>query len=154
MPDSRGAIDPRVASVVTTLLKGVVERGTAHRVRDMGFRLPLAANPGLSQNRRDAWMIGFTPDLVVGLWIGSNASKGLHGASEDVAVRAWTRFLLEAEPFLEGGEFRQPPGAELAGKPSREQGTSGRIQQKLRDEDRARRLEEERALQLMDQGTL
>jgi len=154
MPDSRGAIDPRVASVVTTLLKGVVERGTAHRVRDMGFRLPLAANPGLSQNRRDAWMIGFTPDLVVGLWIGSNASKGLQGASEDVAVRSWTRFLLEAEPFLEGGEFRHPPGAELAGKPSREHGTSGRIQQRLRDEDRARRLEEDRALQLMDQGTL
>jgi penicillin-binding protein 1B len=154
MPDSRGAIDPRVASVVTTLLQGVVERGTAHQVRDLGFHLPLAGNPGLSHNRRDAWMIGFTPDLVVGLWIGGNMANGLRGASEDVAVSSWTRFLLEVEPFLEGGEFRQPPGSELAGNPSREQGTSSPLQKKLRDEDRARRREERKALQLMDQGTL
>jgi membrane carboxypeptidase/penicillin-binding protein len=99
-------------------------------------------------------MIGFTPDLVVGLWIGGNSATGLYGASEDVAVPAWTRFLLEVEPFLEGGEFRQPPGSELAGNPGREQGTSGLLQNKLRDEDRARRIEERRALQRMDQGTL
>ena len=154
MPDSQGAIDPRVASVVTTLLQGVIERGTAHRVRELGFRLPIAGSTGLSRDRGDAWMVGFTPDLVVALWIGTDHRLGLIGANEEVTVDAWTRFMLEAEPFLEGGSFRQPPGSELAGNDPEKQGVKGFRQKKLLEEDRERRREEQRALQQMEQGSL
>ncbi len=154
MPDSQGVIDPRVASVVTTLLEGVIERGNAHRVRELGFRLPVAGSTGLSSDKRDAWMIGFTPDLVVALWIGTDGSRSLTKATEDLAVGPWTRFMLEAEPFLEGSEFRQPPGSEIAGSPEQSRDGTNLRRNVLRDEDRARRLEEQRALQLMEHGAL
>ena len=154
MPNLQGAIDPRVASVVTSLLQGVIERGTAHRVRDLGFRLPVAASTGISADRHDAWMIGFTPDLVVALWIGTKDVQGLSGAGEDLAVGAWTRFMLEAEPFLEGAQFRQPPGTELAGRSNTEPASQSLGRAVLQDEDRARRLEERRALQLIERGAL
>jgi membrane carboxypeptidase/penicillin-binding protein len=99
-------------------------------------------------------MVGFTPDLVVALWIGTDHRLGLIGANEEVTVDAWTRFMLEAEPFLEGGSFRQPPGSELAGNDPEKQGVKGFRQKKLLEEDRERRREEQRALQQMEQGSL
>ncbi|MBJ93059.1 MAG: hypothetical protein CMP23_01145 [Rickettsiales bacterium] len=153
MPNTNQAIDPRVASVVTTLLQGVIDQGTAHRVRDLGFRLPLAGSTGLSSDRRDAWMVGYTPDLVVALWLGLDSELGLQGAPEDVAVSSWTRFMLAAEPYLEGTNFNQLPGTELAGQPAPEQGTT-ELRKQLQNEDRQRRQEERRALQRIEMDTL
>ena len=62
--------------------------------------------------------------------------------------------MLEAEPFLEGGTFRQPPGSELAGNEGEQQGVKGLRQKKLLDEDRERRVEEQKALQQMERGSL
>lgn len=155
MPKSDGAIDPRVASVVTTLLEGVVNRGTAYSVRKLGFLLPVAGNTGLSAAKSDAWMVGYTPDLVVALWLGADGVGRLAGAEQGVAVPMWTRFLLAAEPYLQGGAFRQPPGTELAGSPaSSSSGNHPRQRHRLEAEDRQRRQEERRATQLMERGTL
>jgi membrane peptidoglycan carboxypeptidase len=155
MPKSDGAIDPRVASVVTTLLEGVVDRGTAYSVRKLGFLLPVAGATGLSAARSDAWMVGFTPDLVVALWLGADGRGRLAGAEQGVAVPMWTRFLLAAEPYLQGGAFRQPPGTELAGSaaPSLRGGRAGQ-RLRLKAEDRQRRQEERRATQRMDRKWL
>jgi membrane carboxypeptidase/penicillin-binding protein len=154
MPKADGAIDPRVASVVTTLLEGVVDRGTAYSIRKMGFRLPLAGNTALSPEKGDAWMVGYTPDLTVALWLGGEGGGALVDAEQDVAVPIWTRFMLAAEPYLEGGSFRQPAGAELAGSSAGSTGSAAQQRLQLENEDRRRRREERRAGQLMERGTL
>jgi len=154
MPKSDGAIDPRVASVVTTLLQGVVDRGTAHAVRTLGFQLPVAAITGLSATKSDDWMIGYTPDLTVAVWIGAGANRRLVAAKQDLAVPMWTRFMISAEPYLEGAGFRQPPGAEIAGSSSTQRRPELPQRRRLEDEDRQRRSEERRATQRMERGAL
>ena len=107
---SRLGIDPRVAAVVTDLLSGVVERGTARSVREAGFALPVAAKTGTSNKSRDGWMIGYTPDLVVVAWVGFDQDRSLGLPSSRTAVPLWTGFMLGAQPFLSGDAFARPAG--------------------------------------------
>ena len=60
---------------MVNLLQGVVERGTGVRARALGK--PVAGKTGTSNDSRDAWFIGFTPDLVVGVYIGYDQPKSL-----------------------------------------------------------------------------
>ena len=107
---SRLGIDPRVAAVVTDLLSGVVERGTGKSVRAAGFSLPVAAKTGTSNDSRDGWMIGYTPDLVVVAWVGFDTDRSLGLPSTQTAVPLWTTFMLAAQPFLSGDGFTRPAG--------------------------------------------
>ncbi len=155
MPESQGAVDPRVSSVVTRLLQGVVDRGTAYPVRELEFRLPAAAQPALASSGSDAWMIGYTPDLVVAVWIGGDGPNRLLGASPDIAVPMWTQFMLAAEPYLQGGSFRSAPGANLSGREDlSDSRPTTRQRFKLEEEDRQRRLEEHKAIQRMERDAL
>jgi len=107
---SRTGIDPRVAAVVTDVLSGVVDRGTGKLVRERGFGLPVAAKTGTSNNSRDGWMVGYTPDLVVVAWVGFDQDRSLGLPSTRTAVPLWTEFMLGAEPFLSGDAFARPAG--------------------------------------------
>lgn len=104
-------IEPRVARAITGLLRGVVERGTAKAVREDGFMLPVAGKTGTTNGGRDAWMVGYTPDLVVVAWVGFDAERSLGLPASRVAVPLWSRFMRGAEPYLSGEDFGR--GAEL-----------------------------------------
>jgi penicillin-binding protein 1B len=167
---SRVGIDPRVAAVVTDLLSGVVERGTAAQVRRAGFTLPVAAKTGTSNGSRDGWMVGYTPDLVVVAWVGFDQDRSLGLPSSRTAVPLWTEFMLAAEPFLSGDEFSRPAGLgtllddplegdlfaedshppESAAKPSARNRRTAKSAKQLRREDQKRRRSEARALRAMD----
>ncbi|HSL83467.1 MAG TPA: PBP1A family penicillin-binding protein, partial [Thermoanaerobaculia bacterium] len=67
--ESRRAMDPGLAYVVTHMLRDVVDRGTGYRVRRAGFRGPAAGKTGTTNEGHDAWFVGYTPDLVAGVWI-------------------------------------------------------------------------------------
>ncbi|MCO4771185.1 MAG: PBP1A family penicillin-binding protein [Deltaproteobacteria bacterium] len=103
-------IDPRVAAVVTKILEGVVEDGTARAVRRSGFSLPVAGKTGTSNNSRDGWMVGYTPDLVVVAWVGFDQDRSLGLSSTKTAVPLWTGFMASVQPWLEGGAFDRPRG--------------------------------------------
>ena len=165
-------IDPRVAAVVTNILTGVVDRGTGKRVRTAGFRLPVAAKTGTSNDSRDGWMVGYTPDLVVVAWVGFDQDRSLGLSSTQTAVPLWTAFMLSAEPFLSGDPFQEPSGVRellddplegvfdgdgsLAGpgtSPPASQGAAREARQrlkKLKREDERRRRQEAKALREMD----
>jgi membrane carboxypeptidase/penicillin-binding protein len=68
----------------------VVERGTARSLRTLGVRAPVAGKTGTSDGARDAWFVGFTPDLVVGVWVGfdGDAKLGLTGAEAALPIFA------------------------------------------------------------------
>ena len=96
-------IEERVASeaptfVVVNLMRGVIERGTANIIRRMGFSAPAAGKTGTSDEARDAWFVGFTPGLTVGVWIGfdDNAKLGLTGGA--AAAPIWAEFMKCAGP--------------------------------------------------------
>ncbi len=104
-----GAIDPRAAYLVTHALEGVLDRGTARAARDAGVDFPAAGKTGTTDDFRDSWFVGYTPDLVCAVWVGrdSGRSSGLSGAAG--ALRIWTRVMKAAYPAGSRRTFVVPP---------------------------------------------
>ncbi len=111
LPDERPQIaDPRNAYQMVSILDGVVQRGTGVRIKSLNR--PLAGKTGTTNESKDTWFIGFSPDLVVGVFAGFDdpRSLGKRETGSSVAVPIFKDFMEEAlkdEPLL---PFRVPPG--------------------------------------------
>ncbi|MEM9937839.1 MAG: penicillin-binding protein 1A [Pseudomonadota bacterium] len=114
LPDDREQlIDPIIAYQIVHMLEGVVERGTGRRAQRVGK--PLAAKTGTTNDYVDALMFGFSPDLVVGIWMGFDAPRSL-GDGEgggSVAGVVYTEFMERALADVAPLPFRIPPGVRL-----------------------------------------
>jgi penicillin-binding protein 1A len=92
-PEPSDAIRADTAYVMTTLLQGVVQRGTAARAASLDW--PLAGKTGTTNDYTDAWFIGFDPDITVGVWVGHDQKRPL-GPAETGATAAlpiWIDFM-------------------------------------------------------------
>jgi penicillin-binding protein 1B len=105
-------LDPGTAFLVTSMLAGVAERGTAAGVRATGLVGPLAAKTGTSDRERDLWFVGFTPELVAAVWIGFDEPQSLGIPSSVGALPVWRRFVKEATGVRVRGAFLRPPEVE------------------------------------------
>jgi penicillin-binding protein 1A len=105
---------PDVAYVVVDMMKGVIERGTGKRAR--GWGRPSAGKTGTSANYKDVWFIGFTADLLVGVWIGRDDSTpiGDEVTGGTAAVPIWLEFMKAAHPPVPPRDFPVPPGVTFA----------------------------------------
>ncbi len=106
-------LDPIVAYQTVHMLEGVIERGTGRIARRVGK--PLAGKTGTTNDYKDALFFGFSPDLVVGVWVGFDEPRSLGDgeAGGSVAAPIFTDFMeaaLKDEPAL---PFRIPPGVRL-----------------------------------------
>jgi penicillin-binding protein 1B len=106
--EEKKVADEASVTVLTNLMRGVVERGTAKGIRSGGYIGPVAGKTGTTNDARDAWFIGFTPNLATGVWVGFDDNKkiGLTGGS--AAVPIWTEYMNCISPFLEQNEFVNP----------------------------------------------
>ena len=111
IPDERErVIDPRVAYQLTSILEGVVARGTGTAARVLNR--PVAGKTGTTNESRDTWFIGFTPDVVVGTYVGFDTPKSL-GEKETggrVAIQGFIKFMQQAANEIPAHDFRPPPG--------------------------------------------
>ncbi|MCH8891361.1 MAG: penicillin-binding protein, partial [Myxococcales bacterium] len=98
--------------LVTSLLVGVAERGTAAGVRNTGLRGPIAAKTGTTDGERDLWFVGFTPELVAAVWVGFDEPRSVGVPSSVGALPIWRRFVQEATGGEIRGKFLPPPGIE------------------------------------------
>lgn len=100
----------RDAFIMTTVMKGPIDRGTAHVVRRMGFKKVAAGKTGTTNDKRDAWFIGFTPQTLTLTWVGfdDNTPTGLAGG--DAAAPIWTRYMLAQTAGQPNVDFAVPPG--------------------------------------------
>jgi len=114
LPDARERVlDPRVAYQMVSMLQGVVQRGTAARAASLG--MPLGGKTGTTNDSRDAWFIGFSSDLVVGVFVGYDKPRSL-GQKETggrVALPAFMDFMKAAKEFYPARDFFVPPGIQL-----------------------------------------
>jgi penicillin-binding protein 1A len=95
-PEAREVLSPQIAAQMNALLEGVITDGTGAAAASLGR--PLAGKTGTTDDFTDAWFIGYTPDLVVGVWVGFDAKKSL-GSKETGAAAAlpiWQSFMEEA----------------------------------------------------------
>ncbi|MEE8509082.1 MAG: transglycosylase domain-containing protein, partial [Myxococcota bacterium] len=111
--------DPAEAYLVTSALRGVVERGTGRSLRSHGFRGEVAAKSGTTNDFRDGWFIGYTPTLAVGVWVGFDDGRTLGLPGARVALPIFARFLVDAVgrygdrgPYGQA-RFSRPPGVEV-----------------------------------------
>jgi penicillin-binding protein 1B len=103
-------LQPATAFLVTDFLQGVFERGTARSARRSGFQWTAAGKTGTTDEERDAWFAGYTPDLLAVVWVGydDNHPLGLTGAQ--AALPIWVDFMKEALAGRPSHAFHPPPG--------------------------------------------
>jgi penicillin-binding protein 1B len=108
-PDRRQATSPQGAYLVTSLLKGVVDRGTGAKARALGVQGPLAGKTGTTDGYRDAWFVGYTADLVIGVWVGFDDERPIKLTGAQAALPIWSalamRLLRQDRP-----DFEMPEG--------------------------------------------
>jgi penicillin-binding protein 1A len=114
IPDKREQVaDPGSAFQIVTMLQGVVERGTGKAVLAVGK--PIAGKTGTTNDWRDAWFVGFTPDLVAGVYIGFDDpdSLGDDETGGHIAAPVFRDFMIAALKDAPATAFRTPPGMRL-----------------------------------------
>ena len=94
--------------VLVSVMKGVLDRGTAAGARSLGFRRIAAGKTGTTNDKRDAWFIGFTPSTLVLTWLGfdDNSPIGLSGG--EGAVPIWTRYISAVTSGQPNNDFAPP----------------------------------------------
>ena len=111
--DREQVLDPMTAYQITSMMEGVVQRGTATSVRAVGR--PVAGKTGTTNDEKDAWFMGFTPDLAVGVFVGFDNPKpmGRGATGGQVAAPIFTEFVKTALADKPPVEFRVPKGLQL-----------------------------------------
>ncbi len=107
-------IDPRTAYQIVSMLQGVVERGTGRTIASIGK--PLAGKTGTTNREQDAWFVGFSPDLALGVFIGFDEPKpmGRGETGGGLAAPVFRDVMREALADKPAIPFRIPPGVILA----------------------------------------
>lgn len=107
--DPMQVLDPRVAYVMTHLMKEVVAYGTGHEAKNL--ERPAAGKTGTTSDSIDAWFMGFTPFVVTGTWIGSDGQKpiGHNETGARAALPIWLGFMKEAVKNYPEDDFVVPP---------------------------------------------
>jgi penicillin-binding protein 1A len=106
-------LDPMTTYQITSIMEGVVQRGTATVVKDVGK--PVAGKTGTTNDEKDAWFVGFTPDLAVGVYMGYDKPRHLGrdatgGHLSAPIARDFLKAALADKPAM---PFRVPPGIKL-----------------------------------------
>ncbi len=107
-------VDADSAYLVTHLMEGVLDRGTAARARRLGFKRPAAGKTGTTNDYNDAWFVGFTPDLLTVVWVGFDHKRAIRLAGGEAALPMWIEFMKKATQGTPEGPFLPPPGVTLA----------------------------------------
>jgi penicillin-binding protein 1A len=104
------ALEENTNYIVTSMMRSVVDHGTAYGARARGFYAPAGGKTGTTDDFTDAWFVGFTPELVVGVWVGFDRKKTLGPAMTGtrVALPIWTDIMLEAGNLYEFSDFSRP----------------------------------------------
>ena len=103
-------LDPMTAFQITSMMEGVVQRGTATKLRDLGR--PIAGKTGTTNEEKDAWFIGFTPNMVTGVYIGFDqpTPMGRGSTGGQLAAPVFKEFMANALADAPIADFRLPQG--------------------------------------------
>ena len=108
--DKREVLDPRVAYVMTNMMEGVLNFGTAYTVRTLGFTAPAAGKTGTSH---DGWFAGYTSNLLCIVWVGFDDYSDIRLSGAQTAAPIWAEFMKKAVtlwPYSDVHPFAQPTG--------------------------------------------
>jgi 1A family penicillin-binding protein len=105
-------LDPAVAFQMQSMLRDVVDRGTGAAARQLGVYFPAAGKTGTTDDFRDAWFVGFSSEIVAGVWVGfdqpATIASNAYGAR--LALPIWSEFMRRAARKYPPEEFERPAG--------------------------------------------
>ena len=107
---AKEVLDPKIAYQITSMMEGVIHRGTARSLKDL--KIPIAGKTGTTNDNKDAWFIGYSPDLVVGVYVGHDTPKnlGYKQTGSSVAVPIFKDFIKQSNSNENKIPFRIPSG--------------------------------------------
>jgi 1A family penicillin-binding protein len=109
-PTVTPVIAPEIAYVTTQIMKDVLTVGTAKSLNKFSQAYPSAGKTGTTDDYRDAWFVGYTPNIITGVWVGHDkprpGGKGFTGGA--VAVPIWERFMRKAVALRPVADFQKP----------------------------------------------
>ena len=110
--EAEKVFDPAEIYLVTSVLEGVVDRGTGAALRSLGFRGEIAGKTGTSSDFRDAWFIGYTPEIVIAVWVGFDDGASVRVTGAVAALPIFADVLEVARGKAPAEEFSVPTGVE------------------------------------------
>lgn len=106
-PQETEVVSAGTAYIVTTMLEGVINEGTGYPNAQIGR--PAAGKTGTTSNFRDAWFVGYTPDLVTAVWLGNDDYTRMNESyGGNVPARTWARFMKAALASVPKHDFAYP----------------------------------------------
>lgn len=103
------ATTPAKAFLISSLLQSVVSDGTARSLRSRGVTFPTAGKTGTTDDNRDAWYIGYTPDIVTLVWVGFDDGRSIRTTGAGAALPIWAELMLAIPEHISGTWLAQPP---------------------------------------------
>jgi penicillin-binding protein 1B len=103
-------ISPGKAYMMNSLLSSVVEEGTARSLKWRHIAYPVAGKTGTTNDYRDAWFVGYTPDILALVWVGYDDGSSTYAQGATAALPIWADLMRELPQYTSGGWFREPPG--------------------------------------------
>ncbi len=107
---SRNIARPDTTFLVTNMMRSVINEGTGAGARAAGFTLDAAGKSGTTNDLRDAWFVGFTPELLTVVWVGLDDNQPLGLSGTQAALPIWTTFMMRALGGRPNVPFEAPEG--------------------------------------------
>ena len=105
-------ITPAEAFVMNSMLQNVVREGTARSLQWRGVDWPVAGKTGTTNNFRDAWFVGYTPDILALVWVGFDNGDSTGAAGAAAALPIWADLMKAIPQYRSGTDFKMPDGVE------------------------------------------
>jgi penicillin-binding protein 1B len=102
-----------LAYEMDAMLQQVIKHGTGHDAIKAGFKRPAAGKTGTTNDEKDAWFAGFTPDLLAVVWTGFDKKEELDLTGAQASLPAWVTFMMSAEADRPAADFPTPPGNKI-----------------------------------------
>ncbi|MBN2515245.1 MAG: PBP1A family penicillin-binding protein [Deltaproteobacteria bacterium] len=103
-------ISPEKAYIMNSLLRSVVTDGTARSLAWRGITFPAAGKTGTTNDYRDAWFVGYTPDILALVWVGFDNADSVGAEGSVAALPIWAELMKALPQYTSGSWFRKPPG--------------------------------------------
>ena len=103
-------LHPETAYLITDMLKTVMRSGTGASIRNWGLSQVIAGKTGTTNDQKDAWFVGYTPDLICLVWVGYDDNTPVRMTGAQAALPIWARFMKRMEKQIPVRDFPRPQG--------------------------------------------
>jgi penicillin-binding protein 1B len=98
------------AFLMNSLLQSVVLSGSAHSLKNCGITFPAAGKTGTTNDYKDAWFVGYTPDVIALVWVGFDDGSSIQATGASAALPIWALLMKALPQHISGEWFEMPPG--------------------------------------------